>query len=127
MIQYFLACIKAYFPISAVCSKCDLETVYSGLMWIRTKRFKDISYQYQCQNCGKLEYSNEFSTDGNIVALRNRCECKGQYRRDKNIFCPGCHHRKTIENKPEEFLNLTDYELELLEEIHGEKTNKNSK
>lgn len=127
MIKYFLCCIKSYFPITAVCSECDLETVFSGLMWVRTNRTRYISYQYQCQDCGRLAYSDEFSSDGKIVALRNKCECKGQYRSDKNIFCPGCHHRKTNENQNEEYLYLTDYGLKILENMHGTNTCESNK
>jgi hypothetical protein len=119
MIKYFLHCIKAYFPITAVCSKCELETIFSGLMWIRTDKRKYISYQYQCQGCGKLKYSDECTSNGNIVALSEKCKCHGQYRRDKNIFCPGCHHRKTIENQTEDYFILTDVEVENLRNIHG--------
>ena len=119
MIQYFLLCIKAYFPLTAVCSKCELETTFSGLMWIRTDKRKYISYQYQCQDCGKLKYSDEFTSNEHIVALSEKCKCQGQYRRDKNIFCPDCHHRKTIENQTEDSLILTNNEVENLEKIHG--------
>ena len=119
MIQYFLVSIKAYSPLTAICSRCELETTFSGLMWIRTDKRKYISYQYQCQDCGNLKYSDEFSSNGNIVALSKKCKCQGQYRRDKNIFCPGCNHRKTIENQTNDILHLTDTEVENLEKIHG--------
>jgi|TARA_B110000914_G_scaffold107285_1_gene94057 hypothetical protein len=118
MIQYFLLCIKAYSPLTAVCSKCDLETTFSGLMWIRTVKRKYFSYQYQCQDCGKLKYSDEFTSKGKIVALSEKCKCQGQYRRDKNIFCPGCQHRKTNNNQTEDYLTSTDNEIEHLGKIH---------
>lgn len=119
MIQYFLLCIKAYSPITAVCSKCDLETTFSGVMWIRTDKRKYFSYQYQCQDCGNLKYSDKFSSNGQIVALSEKCKCQGQYRRDKNIFCPGCKHRKTNNNQTEDYLTSTDNEIENLKKIHG--------
>tara|TARA_Y100000589_G_C26830903_1_gene497916 strand:- start:139 stop:522 length:384 start_codon:yes stop_codon:yes gene_type:complete len=121
MIKYFLLSIKAHFPIIATCSKCNLETIFSGLMWIRTDKRKYINYQYQCQSCGKLKYSDEFTTKGQIVALPEKCKCQGQYRRDKNIFCPGCQHRKTKKNKIEDFLTLTDAEIENIKKEHGKK------
>ena len=34
---------------------------------------------------------------------------------------------KTIKNKTEEYLSLTDYEFDFLEQIHAEKTNENSR
>ena len=119
MIQYFLLSIRAYFPLTAVCSKCELETTFSGLMSFRTDKRKYISYQYQCQDCGKLKYSDKFTSKGQIVALSEKCKCQGQYRRDKNIFCPDCHHRKTNNNQNEDSLYLTDNEIEHLRKIHG--------
>lgn len=119
MIQYFLHCIRAHFPITAECSKCEVKTIFSGLMWIRTDERKHVSYQYQCQGCGKLKYSDEFLEGGDIVALSEKCECNGQYRRDKNIFCPNCHHRKTDQNQTEDYFILTDDESEILKSNHG--------
>tara|TARA_B100000780_G_C21035831_1_gene415422 strand:+ start:137 stop:505 length:369 start_codon:yes stop_codon:yes gene_type:complete len=119
MIQYFLLFIKTHFPLTAVCSKCELETIFSGLMWIRTDREKHISYQYQCQDCGNLKYSDESSSINQIVALSEKCKCQGQYRRDKNIFCPGCDHRKTNNNQTEDYLTSTNNEIENLRKIHG--------
>ena len=124
MIQYFLLCIKAYSPLTAVCSKCDLETTFSGLMWIRTDKRKYFSYQYQCQDCGKLKYSDEFTSKGKIVALSEKCKCQGQYRRDKNIFCPGCYNRKTNNNQTENYHFLTDNEIEHLGKTHGNEDSK---
>ena len=119
MIRYFLLCIKAYSEIEAICSKCEFETTFAGFLWVRTDEKKHISYQYQCQDCGKLKYSEEYNAKGNIVALSEKCECTGQYRRDKNIFCPDCNHRKTIENKTEDYLILSDNKLKYFNEIHG--------
>lgn len=121
MMQYFLISIKPHSPLIAICSKCNLETTFSGLMWIRTDRRKFISYQYQCQDCGKLKYSDEFSDKGKIVALSEKCKCNGQYRRDKNVFCPGCHHRKTSDNQTENYHFLRDDEIENLEKKHNTK------
>ena len=119
MIQYFLHCIKAHFPIIAQCSMCEVETIFSGLMWFRTNERKHISYQYQCQDCGRLSYSDEFLKERDIVALSKKCECGGQYRRDKNIFCPNCHHRKTCDNKSEDYLVLSKNENLKLLASHG--------
>ena len=119
MIQYFLICIKAYFPITALCSKCGIETTFGGIMWIRTKKRRHRFYQYQCQHCGKLKYSGNHNDNSNVVALSERCKCQGQYRRDKNIFCPNCHHRKTEYNKDEDYNTLTDNEIEILTKRHG--------
>ena len=59
MIQYFLHCIRAHASLTAECSKCGIETIFSGVMWIRTNTRKHLSYQYQCQGCGKLKYSED--------------------------------------------------------------------
>ena len=91
-------------------------------MWIRTDKRKYISYQYQCQDCGKLKYSDEFIPKGQTVALSEKCKCQGQYRRDKNIFCPGCQHRKTNKNQTEDYLTLTDSEIENIKKTHGKPT-----
>tara|TARA_B100000579_G_C22183704_1_gene555285 strand:+ start:20 stop:391 length:372 start_codon:yes stop_codon:yes gene_type:complete len=117
--QYFLPFIKAHFPLIATCTKCDLETVFSGLMWLRTNERRFVSFQYQCQECGKLTYSDKISSEGHIVSIDVKCECGGQFRRDKNIFCPGCKHRRSTDNKSESYYTISDKEMKILELKNG--------
>jgi 5-methylcytosine-specific restriction endonuclease McrA len=89
-------------------------------MYYRTDERKFYSYEFQCQGCGVLKYSDEYSEKGKLVALKDHCECGGQFRSDKNIFCPSCHHRKSEVNKFDSKVVLTEKELEVLEKCHGE-------
>jgi len=75
-------------------------------------------WHYQCQSCGKLNYSDEKAERGTIVALKEPCECGGQYRRDKNIFCTSCHYRKSEENRSEVKLTATKKQLETIKKSH---------
>ena len=119
MTQYFLGCIRAHFNIEAECSKCELTTNFEGLYYVRTNEGKFVHRQYQCQGCGKLSYSDEYQESGVTVGIKEPCECGGQYRSDKNIFCPGCHHRKNESNKSESYLTITEDEYSALENLHG--------
>ena len=76
-------------------------------------------WAYQCQSCGKLESSEDGHPEGVRVALDNPCECGGQFRRDKNIFCPGCTYRKANENKREDKLHASEQEMERIKTRHG--------
>jgi hypothetical protein len=44
--------------------------------------------------------------------MKEPCECGGQFRRDKNIFCTSCHYRKSDENKSDEKLTATKKQLD---------------
>ena len=57
--------------------------------------------------------------EGVRVALESPCECGGQFRRDKNIFCPGCTYRKADENKREDKLHASEQEMENIKTRHG--------
>lgn len=119
MIHYYLHCIRQYANIEAECSKCDLVTKFAGVLTIRTGEERIVNRQYQCQDCGLLTYSGNYQEDGVTVALEERCDCGGQYRSDKNIFCPGCQHRKAEHNKQEDFLSITEEQSNNLYEKHG--------
>ena len=119
MINYFLCCIRQYANIEAECSKCEVVTNFAGILTIRTSEIRIIERQYQCQDCGDLIYSGSFQEDGITIGLEQRCDCGGQYRSDKNIFCPGCHHRKGELNRTEEYLTITQEESDKLHEQHG--------
>jgi uncharacterized Zn finger protein (UPF0148 family) len=53
------------------------------------------------------------------VALNEPCECCGQFRRDRNIFCPNCHYRKSDENRRSEKLTATTEEMEQINQRNG--------
>jgi len=119
MVQYFLHCIRTYGNIEAECSKCELVTNFAGVLIIRTDKLRIRERQYQCQDCGDLIYSGSFQEDGITVGLEERCNCGGQYRSDKNIFCPGCHHRKGELNRTEDYIAISQEESDKLHERHG--------
>jgi hypothetical protein len=118
-LKYFLPEISPYSPIKAKCPSCDTETTYSSHMRINTSERNHYLYTYQCQSCGKLESSEEAHPNGIRVGLESRCVCGGQFRRDKNIFCPCCKYRRTADNKAEDRLYATSEEMVSLIVSHG--------
>lgn len=63
---------------------------------------------FQCQDCGNIKFEDpetnfpgelKKSFRGICVALEIKCDCGGQLRRDKILFCPNCHHKKSTNNK----------------------------
>ena len=119
MVKYFLLALKPWNPLRAICSVCEVETVFSGFTRIRTDDpLPVILHEYQCQDCGQLTFSDEniakyeLDESGNEVelirvALDRRCGCSGQYRRDQNIFCPICFNRKGNSiNASTDFINV---------------------
>ena len=119
MILFFLPFIDPYFPLIAECTKCDLETTFSGHMFIRTDERRHKLLQHQCQSCGSLTFLDKHYADHHIVGLKERCDCGGQFRRDKNIFCPGCNNRKDKQNCEEIHLKSSLEEFDNLKEQHG--------
>lgn len=90
--------------LRATCRNCLQTTFYTGK--VRVKIEKDgqrlLKYQreFQCQDCGELKIEdpdNELLVDW----LIERCECGGEFRRDKPIFCKYCKANKTELNKSE--------------------------
>ena len=118
-LKYFLAQISPYSPLKAACPCCETTTTFSSHIHLSTSEGSIHINYYQCQSCGKLETSDAKDLEGTRVALENRCECGGQFRRDKNIFCPNCQYRKSEENKAEENLFATEEEIESLSMRHG--------
>lgn len=114
---YILAFIDAYRPIKAVCKVCTTKTTYSGNMSFNTSEGHQEVDQFQCQDCGELSYDERTSEDI-VVACLEPCDCGGQRRRDKNIFCPGCGYRKRKNNKTESFTTISQVELDILETKH---------
>tara|TARA_B110000444_G_scaffold256173_1_gene291986 strand:+ start:243 stop:614 length:372 start_codon:yes stop_codon:yes gene_type:complete len=119
MILFFLPFLDPYFPLVAECTKCNLETTFSGHMLIRTNERRHKLLEYQCQNCGILTFEDKHYTDCHIAGLEERCMCGGQFRRDRNIFCPGCKNRKGNKNCEEFHLQISFEEFENIKEQHG--------
>lgn len=103
LVHFYLTSANPSFPTRTECPKCQKTESIDGYNRIQTSHRSIYLFQYQCQSCGKFHFSDEKAEHGIIVALKERCECSGQYRRDKNIFC-SCGYRKTRQNKEEKFL-----------------------
>ena len=119
MTNYFLHCISQYANIEAECSQCGLVTNFAGILTIRSSEIRIIERQYQCQDCGDLTYSGSLIEDRIPIGLKEPCDCGGQYRSDKNIFCPGCYHRRTELNRTEDYITITQEESDKFQERHG--------
>ena len=98
-LKYFLPEISPFRPIEAKCPICETTTIYCSHWRIRTSERAIYLWAYQCQSCGKFDSSEEGHPEGIRVALEHSCDCGGQFRRDKNIFCSSCNYRKAKENK----------------------------
>jgi hypothetical protein len=118
-LKYFLSQISPYSPLKAACPSCETTTTFSSHIHLSTSEGSIHINYYQCQSCGKLDTSDEKGQDGIRVGLETRCECGGQFRRDKNIFCPNCQYRKSEENKAEDKLLANEEEMESLSMRHG--------
>lgn len=112
--KYYLIEMSPYRPLRLDCEVCNTTSSFCGHMRMNTSNGCIYLWHYQCQDCGKLTYSDEKAEKGTIVALQEPCECGGQFRRDKNIFCTSCHYRKSDENKFEEKLTATKKQLEAI-------------
>jgi hypothetical protein len=78
------------------CRSCDLELFYTKFNRIRYKNVVKYVWGYQCQDCGKLELSEQGASS--IDFLKIRCDCGGQFRRDRPLFCVQCKYNKTDSN-----------------------------
>jgi hypothetical protein len=76
-------------------------------------------WTYQCQDCGKKRNSDEVQENGVTVALQEPCDCDGQFRRDRNIFCPNCHYHKSDENCSSDKLTITKEDMDQILEQNG--------
>jgi hypothetical protein len=88
------------FPnLSANCKHCGITTIFTGHKRYRVDDLASVLLipEYQCQDCGNLTFSMP-DKDGNNEILTKRCECGGQFRRDKPLFCHGCQINKTSLN-----------------------------
>ena len=112
--KLYLLCVNEDLK-KILCPECNIEiNVGSFSLTIgkpdSQKRYRTHLMPYQCQNCGEIDFSDqEINLPGEVkrikkgicVALKERCKCGGQYRRDKNIFCPDCKFRKNKDNSSE--------------------------
>ena len=79
------------------CPKCGVSSFIIGSNAFRYKAdpfFDRFEYQFnhQCQGCGQFKLADnkqDFS-----FFLQQRCECGGQFRRDKPLFCTNCNARE---------------------------------
>jgi hypothetical protein len=88
---------------NATCRNCGVTTYIN---WQIRYRFKGSAWahfkmEHQCQDCGALKMDDLVAINGHADFLENPCECGGQFRRDKPIFCPNCKYNKTPINKSE--------------------------
>ena len=125
--KFYLLCADENLN-TLVCTKCDLENDISVIKLTlgqenSVRRFRTYNKPYQCQDCGKIHKSDqEINLPGEIklikkgtcVALKDLCDCGGQFRRDKNFFCIACHARKTKENKAETHYHIYKKTLDKL-------------
>jgi hypothetical protein len=88
------------FPfLSASCNHCSTTTIFTGYRRYRVDEDNSVLIvpEYQCQDCGKLTFSMpDTLADENI--LSTCCECGGQFRRDKPLFCSSCKINRTPQN-----------------------------
>lgn len=117
--KFYLVCISKYFPLKPSCRQCGEKVIFSGSMSFNTDKGHVELKQFQCQGCGKLKYGEAHHAEGILVALQEPCECGGQYRRDKNIFCPHCSCRKGDTNRTEDFNSIDEEYLAKLQKSHG--------
>jgi hypothetical protein len=84
---------------SAECQHCGEVTLFTGKQRyiLADSEFPTIIPEYQCQDSGELCFSLP-DDKSNDAYLLKRCECGGQFRRDKPLFCAKCLKNKTSEN-----------------------------
>ncbi len=113
--------MSPYRPLRLDCEVCNSTSSFCGHMRLNTSNGCIYLWHYQCQDCGKLSYSDEKAEKGTIVALKEPCECGGQFRIDKNIFCTSCNYRRSVENKSLEKLSTTKKQLDAIKKSHDAK------
>ena len=87
----------AYGGGELTCLICNEKTFFADFNRYRFSDHAEYVWGYQCQDCGELAMSVE--QDDERQYLIERCECGGQFRRDKNVFCKSCKGNKTEDNK----------------------------
>ncbi|MEY3053102.1 MAG: hypothetical protein RLY31_2887 [Bacteroidota bacterium] len=118
---FFLPFFNPYLPFRGACRVCSHEFVLNGYRSLLTNLGEIIQHEYQCQGCGAFRFAGGElpPTEGVRAALAEPCDCGGQFRRDKNIFCPSCGYRKQPDNRAEEYLAIPQATFDALRERHG--------
>ena len=88
-----------YLGKEITCRHCEKKTFFSNYSRIRLEKSALFQWYYQCQQCGLLKMSDLDSPCTEF--LERRCDCGGQFRRDKPLFCAHCLVNKTVHNTNE--------------------------
>ena len=95
------------FGANIKCPRCKAVTHYKAYNKIQCKAEPtDIikyQYQHQCQNCGSLKMAELNDTEN---SLEVKCECGGQFRRDKPQICCSCSKTENYIMTQLTFMNL---------------------
>ena len=118
-LKYFIPAHSPYRPFNLTCPVCEHSSSFSEHMRLNTSNGCVYLWAYQCQDCGKKRNSDEVQENGVTVALQEPCDCGGQFRRDRNIFCPNCHYRKSAENGSSDNLTISKEEMKQIMERNG--------
>lgn len=118
-LKYYITELSPYRPLHLNCPVCEHTSTFSSHTRFNTSNGSLYYNLYQCQDCGKLQNSDEVQPKGITVALKEPCECGGQFRRDCNIFCSNCNYRKSDENKFDNKLTATKKKMKLISSING--------
>ena len=118
-LKYFIPAHSPYRPLNLDCPVCEHKSSFSDHMRLNTSNGGVYLWSYQCQDCGKQRNSDEVQENGVTVALQEPCDCGGQFRRDRNIFCPNCHYRKSAENGSSDNLTISKEEMEQIMKRNG--------
>lgn len=93
------------FGLDPLCKSCGVITHFTGQNRYRLEEggynIVKYQYEYQCQDCGALKMADDDDQADTTIFLFKRCDCGGQFRRDKPLFCSASKANKTSENKSE--------------------------
>ncbi len=83
-----------------VCANCYEETPIENKLRLRYEDEESgmikVGYllAYQCQSYGKFELFGGTVGPSYEGLIEEKCECGGEFRRDKHIFCNKCFYNK---------------------------------
>lgn len=81
-----------YLGKELTCRICETKTFYGNFNKFRFDTHSKYQWWYQCQSCGKTT-TGEMGLPA-VDFLEIKCECGGEFRRDKPLFCPNCKGNK---------------------------------
>ena len=89
-------------PVTATCRNCNESTEYTNKMRLRSNSpdpsiVGDLvkhGLEYQCQECGALKMFYLNKGPDFEEPLGEYCNCGGEFRRDKHLFCNKCFYNK---------------------------------